>query len=471
MKLWQIAWKSIEHRRLASILTAFSMSLGVALIVTVIVIYGILNDSFNKSAQGYDIVVGPKGSALELVMATMFYSQGVPDTIPYDYYRQLATGRYSTEVETAVPIALADSYKGIPVVATTHDFFSKLEYRDRKTYSFRDGNNLDAGEDYCAVVGYSAARRLKLKLGDEFLPTALERRLRGETGIKKFRIVGILDYTATPNDSAIFINLAGFFDVYSYGKEGGLAAVLSSDGKSRGVGEGGGEMSGNDLKFKEKRISAVLVLTKEKAAAIKTRSSIWFDARQSANMGSRTEGDIESLKLDRLTTPEMSPAVFALQQRISSDLDAQAIRPIEQIAFLLEKIVGNLQLVLIILAVLVVVVAGIGMMVSIYNSMNERRQEIAIMRALGARRTTVMGIILLESILLSLGGGLLGIVIGHSLIMVIGPFISDAVNIAVSPWRFQLTELILVPGLMALASLVGYLPAVVAYRTDVAQSL
>ena len=457
MKLWQIAWKSIEHRRLASALTAFSMSLGVALIVTVIVIYGILSDSFNKSAQGYDLVVGPKGSALELVMATMFYSQDVPDSIPYDYYRQLATGRYSTEVETAVPIALADPYKGIPVVGTTPDFFSKLEYRDRRKYEFREGNNLDAGDDYCAVVGYTAAKRLNIKLHDEFLPTALERRLRGEEGIKKFKVVGILAFTGTPNDSAVFINLTGFFEVYSFGKEGGLATVLRSTGKDKGIGEGGGEMSEDDLKLKEKRISAVLVLTKEKAAAIKTRTSIF--------------GDVEGLNVDRLTTPEMSSAVFALQQRIGSDLDAQAIRPIEQIAFLLEKIVGNMQLVLIILAVLVVVVAGIGMMVSIYNSMSERRQEIAIMRALGARRTTVMGIILLESILLSLGGGLLGMLIGHSLIAVIGPFISEAVNIVVSPWKFQWAELVLVPGLILLASIVGYLPAVVAYRTDVAQSL
>jgi putative ABC transport system permease protein len=111
------------------------------------------------------------------------------------------------------------------------------------------------------------------------------------------------------------------------------------------------------------------------------------------------------------------------------------------------------------------------MMVSIYNSMNERRQEIAIMRALGAKRSTVMLIILFESILLSLCGGLIGIVIGHSLIAVLGPIIASAVMIVVNPLHFQFAELILIPGLVLLASLVGYLPAVVAYRTDVAQSL
>jgi putative ABC transport system permease protein len=119
----------------------------------------------------------------------------------------------------------------------------------------------------------------------------------------------------------------------------------------------------------------------------------------------------------------------------------------------------------------VIVVAGIGMMVSMYNTMNERRQEIAIMRALGAKRRTVMSIIMLESILLSFVGGLAGVIIGHVLIGVLSPWIAESVRVPVSIFQFQSVELWLIPGLTILASIVGYLPAVVAYRTDVAQSL
>ena len=93
------------------------------------------------------------------------------------------------------------------------------------------------------------------------------------------------------------------------------------------------------------------------------------------------------------------------------------------------------------------------------------------MRALGARRSTVMSIILLESILLSLGGGAIGALIGHLAIGALSPLIMSYANVMVRPWNFQLTELILIPALAILASIVGYLPAVVAYRTDVAQSL
>ncbi len=206
----------------------------------------------------------------------------------------------------------------------------------------------------------------------------------------------------------------------------------------------------------DRRISAVLVLTKEQDV----KPTVMKDGR-----------GMEEVRIDRLTTQVVNPLTMSLADRLIQDLDVQVARPTYEISRLFEMIVGQIQIVLIIFAVLVIIVAGIGMMVSIYNSMNERRQEIAIMRALGAKRATVMSIILLESILLSLGGGLVGMVIGHSLIAGVGPIIADAVMVVVNPWHFQATELILIPGLILLASIVGYLPAVVAYRTDVAQSL
>ncbi|HBT76917.1 MAG TPA: hypothetical protein DEB39_08325, partial [Planctomycetaceae bacterium] len=160
-----------------------------------------------------------------------------------------------------------------------------------------------------------------------------------------------------------------------------------------------------------------------------------------------------------------------LPNEINELPDVQAVFPYREVRDLLDGLIGNVQFVLIVIGVLVIVVAGIGMMVSIYNSMNERRHEIAVMRALGAQRTTVMIIILLESILLSLGGGALGVVIGHCLTAVLSPFIAAYAGVVIRFWDFQWTEWTLIPGLILLASIVGYLPAVIAYRTDVGSSL
>ena len=123
------------------------------------------------------------------------------------------------------------------------------------------------------------------------------------------------------------------------------------------------------------------------------------------------------------------------------------------------------------MAVMVVIVAGIGMLVSMYNSMSDRRREIAVMRALGARRRTVMVIVLLESILLALGGGALVVLLGHGLVGLLGPAIQDQVGVTIDALHAQWNELLLVPGLIMLAVAIGYMPAVVAYRTDVAKSL
>jgi putative ABC transport system permease protein len=121
--------------------------------------------------------------------------------------------------------------------------------------------------------------------------------------------------------------------------------------------------------------------------------------------------------------------------------------------------------------------------------MSDRRHEIAVMRALGARRETVMTVILLEAILLSLGGGAIGWIGGHSLNYVASPYIEDRTGVSigffdVAPPLESLElgalgqiiskmspEVAIIPSLLALAMFVGMLPALEAYRTDVAKSL
>ncbi|MCL2742406.1 MAG: ABC transporter permease [Planctomycetaceae bacterium] len=458
MPLWKIAWRSIQHRSLASGLTAFSMGLGVALVVAVIVIYGVLNQTFMRSAQGYDMVIGPpKGSPLETVLGAVFYSNQLSDTIPYDYFLKLSIGEYSPEVETAIPIAIGEHIQGMPVVATTPKFFTELKYLDKYNYSFRSGRNMTAGGDYEAVLGYSAAHKSKLKVGGKFkasrrgyLPS--EEHPEPET----FTVVGILAPTGTPNDQAFFVNIEGFFIMNDHADIDPLEKTLMRKAADRGVDEKETNENAEGKTVMPRRISAILVLTKEQDV----KPTVTEDA-----MG------MKEVKIEGFTRQTVNPSIMSLGGRLVENLDVQVASPTKEISRLFELIVGRIQIVLIIFAVLVVVVAAIGMMVSIYNSMNERRQEIAIMRALGAKRSTVMSIILLESILLSLGGGLIGMFIGHSLLIVLGPIISGAVMVVVNPWHFQAAELILIPGLIVLASVVGYLPAIIAYRTDVAQSL
>jgi putative ABC transport system permease protein len=155
----------------------------------------------------------------------------------------------------------------------------------------------------------------------------------------------------------------------------------------------------------------------------------------------------------------------------ANDPIAQTVAPASEIQSMMNSFVGPVRLILLVLTVLIVIVAGISILVSIYNSMSERSHDIAVMRALGASRGAVMAIILVESILLALGGGLIGILLGHGLIGLVSPYVVGRTGVTLNWLAFDWQELVLIPGLVLLASLVGFLPAVAAYRTDVAKSL
>ena len=165
------------------------------------------------------------------------------------------------------------------------------------------------------------------------------------------------------------------------------------------------------------------------------------------------------------------------------------MQPIREITVLFEEFVGPVQLALLVVTALICVVSGISILVSIYNSMSDRKHEIAVMRALGAGRSTVMTVILLESILLSLAGGTVGWTGGHALNMAASGEIEARTGVSVGFLSFapplenldlwglgpiiglMSPELWLIPALILLAIIVGFLPALAAYQTDVAKSL
>ncbi len=467
MSLWKIAWRSMQQRAVASWLTAISVGLGVALIVAVLVVHRVVDHSFRRGAQGYDLIVGAKGSALQLVLDTVFYLGQPVDLIPYSYYREFVEGRFVPAVRVAIPICTGHDYKGFRCVATVPDMFERLTYLDNREFRFREGRNFYAENHFEAVAGYTAAKKLNLKVGQEIRPTGY-----GETASKQhedepFTIVGILEPTGTPIDRAIFLNLEGFYRCAAHQvgpsyeesllKESEFRVVEAEPGgqtqKSGGEthSDSGADRLGNQAEENQHECDAT------------------------CDHHHHGENEEESRRLSAIlivSELENNPQLaMALPRIINEEPFAQAVAPAKVIAELFDGIVGNVQRVLLILAVLVVIVAGIGITVSIYNSMSERQHEIAIMRALGASRGTVMAVILLESILLSLGGGLLGVLMGHTLVALLSPTIAEHTGVIVSGLEFQLVELILIPGLIALATVVGYLPAVMAYRTDVAKAL
>jgi putative ABC transport system permease protein len=398
------------------------------------------------------LIVGGKGGSLQLVLSTVYHIGQPLYPIPYTYYQKfLPGGEFADVTELAVPMCLGDSYESpdgtlFRVVGTTPDLFDKIQYgteRDGtpKKYEFEPGGrNFEADHFFEAVVGSVVGAQAGLKLGDEINPT----HGIGAEGHKHegFKVVGILKPTGTANDRAVFINIEGFYLLEGHASlpdEEENAAAEVTDHAAEPVegeappqsGEPRSEHGHTPLPIAQREVTSILVLCNS----------------------------------------PLGPTVLEAVINKGNDPVAQAVAPAREVATLLDRIVGPMRIVLLVLTVLIVIVAAISILVSIYNSMSERSHDIAVMRALGASRNAVMAIILVESILLALGGGLIGVLLGHGLIGLASPYVVERTGITLGLFEFDWQELVLIPALVVLASLVGLLPALAAYRTDVAKSL
>ncbi len=483
MSLFAIAWRSIRQRTVASLLTTFSMALGVMLVVAVLSIHGVISASFrNNASLGYNMIVGAKGGKLQLTLNTVYYLSQPVENIPYSYYLEFLTaeqrkqlqadpgeinldrdGKFGPYTDFAIPLCLGDYVGPFRSVGTTPDFFEKLKFGaagDRQ-FEFAQGRAFlhDSPEHgfFEAVPGAVAAKELGLKIGDRINPTHGDP--DGHTHAQGFTIVGILKPSGTPNDRAVFVNMEGFYLLSDHAKpvqkeEEGEDAKGSGDAGDSADSSDGHSPDGADA---------------ESPANDATDVSPAHDPNAGHSHGeplAMDQREVTALlvRIDQAWAP-------GLHDMINEGREAQAVLPVLEIFHLFEVIVRPIQTVLLALTAMICIVSGISILVSIYNSMSERRHEIAVMRALGASRGTVMTIILFESVFLSLGGGAAGWLLAHTLSWLASPLIEAQTGVAVRFWDIRLTEFWLIPSIILLAVLCGLWPAVSAYRTDVAESL
>ena len=470
MSLLQIAWRNFRYRSLSSLLTTLSLALGVGLVVVVLAVYGIISEAFvRNSAVGYNLVVGPKGSPLQLTLNSVFYLSQPIENLPYTEYMEFLpqaqraamverfggdpalaerAGRYAPYVGAmaggfAIPLALGDYFGEFRVVGTTPDFFEKLRHGpnvDQK-FTFAQGRNFRQHSDehgyFEAVVGSRVADQMNVGVGDEIFPTHGDPSGHGHD--RGFTIVGVLEPTGTPNDRAAFVNLEGFYLM------GGHAKPIEEKGAE------GGDAAQGDA---------------EAAGAEADRAAEASEAGRLQPL-SIPQREVTSI-LVRNGVPMLAPG---MQNAINESVRAQAAAPIGEITKLMEYIVGPLLKAVMAITLITCVVAAVGVLVAIYNSMNDRRRDIAVMRALGARRGTVTAIILCESLLVAVIGGAAGWLLAHLGLYSASGFIEDRTGVQVGLFTTSNYELAILPLVLALALLAGLLPALSAYRTDVGSNL
>ena len=434
MTLFGIAWRNIRQRLFTSGLTALSLALGVALVVATLVTGGIVKRAFESGAGlGYNMIVGAKGSPLQLVLNSVYLISKPIENISWSTYQDFhpaarradgTDGRFAGSVATAVPICMGDYFRGFRVVGTNADYFDRLAPAGG-AFRFAAGRNLQDDAFFEGVLGARVAETLGLKVGDTFAPTHA-----ADDGPvhDPFTVAGILARTGTPVDRGVYVNMEGF-----YLQEGHAKPV---EGAETPVPSAAAVGTPAPLPAAQREVTAILVETASPAG--------------------------------------MPPELMAmgLHQTLNEGRDAQAAMPVRAIRELFDLFVRPLELVLLLVTALVVLVSAIGILVSMVGSALERSRDVAVMRALGARRTHVLVTVLLEAILLAVGGGLVGWALGHGIVAALGPWITANTGVPVSLLSAApLAELLLVPFLILLAIAAALLPALAAYRTDDAKWL
>ena len=473
MNIFSLVLKNIAQRKFSVVLTAVSVALGVALIAATLDIRRQVEEKFSQTSVGYELIVGAKGSPLQLVLNTVYHLGNPTGNLPYSTYELY---RRNPFVSYAIPMGLGDNYKGFRIVCTTTEFFTKFNYVKDKQFELAEGRLFRDDELYAAVLGKEVAEKTGLKLGDKFVATHGLQEASGDIGKQhehnQFTVVGILKKTGTPSDKAVYASLPTVWAIHEeeahHDKETRKEAVERIYGKPEKdtiqV-----QLSPTDHKHdhhdRDKDTHA-----KHSDGTTHTDGDHHADHEHEHNTAP-TEGDITAILI------KAKAPIFSLQlyDKINREPYAQAAFAVNEIKNLFD-IVGNVDWAFLFITALVIVVAIIGVMVALYNSLAERRREIAILRSLGAHRSKIFSIIALEAALTSFFGALAGIVLSKLLALVLKEVVLQKTGVEISMSLISLVggvpiELALIIIVTFIGALAGIIPAVEAYRTDVAKNL
>jgi putative ABC transport system permease protein len=412
-----LARRSLRQHALPTAVTAGASALACGLVLAVFSVTAQAKDAFVRD-PGFDAVLGARGSQLQLVLNTVFHLETSPGNIPWRIFDDV---QRDPRVELAIPYAVGDNYLGFRIVGTTSDLFDKVEYAKGKHYEVEPGTaNVPKGRFFDetaqeAVVGSTVAALTGLKVGDEFHPYhGLDYDPSAIHHHDTYVVVGVLKPTNTPADRVVWIPIEGIYRMEGH--------VL------RGSGEVVQAVPGEEIDDEDKEVSAVMLKLKGQGAG------------------------------------------FGLQQKFAGEEVTLAWPVATVMQDLFRKLFWFVRI-LEIVAYLVVAVSMLGILASLYNTMNERRREFAILRALGARRATVFLTVVSEATSIAIAGALAGFLVYGLILAAAAHAIRTRTGVVLDVFAFHPVLWAAPLGIAVLGALAGLLPAAKAYRTDVATHL
>ena len=409
-----LALKSVLNRKATAILTILTVAVSVILLLGVERVRTEAKSSFANTISGTDLIVGGRSGQVNLLLYSVFRIGNATNNIDWKSYEEFSQ---HNAVKWAIPISLGDSHKGFRVMGTNHSYFENYRYGSKQPLTFQQGKEFNQLFD--VVIGADVAKKLDYKIGDHIiLAHGISDVAFSRHDNLPFTIVGILAPTGTPVDKTVHVSLEAIEAIH-VGWESG--ANLGHTPNAEAL---------KQRDFQPKQITAMMVGLKSK---IQT---------------------------------------FALQREINNyrQEPLSAIMP----GIALHELWGMMAVAeqaLLIVSGFVVIAGLLGMLSSLLTSLQERRREMAILRAMGARPRHVFGLLISEASALTFLGITLGVAVLFALIAVVAPIVQQSYGInisisAITPHEWKLLMLVQVAGII-----IGFIPAFRAYRQSLSDGM
>jgi putative ABC transport system permease protein len=410
LNLFRLAFAYARRRPLATMLNVALLAVGVATIALVILLTRELDERMTREAQGIDLVVGAKGSPLQLVLAGVYHADVPPGNIPLAAIAMLRANPLIAEV---IPLALGDSYRGFRIVGTEPAFVAHYGAAPA------DGRLWTAPME--VVLGSTVARRGGLGVGATFAGSHGLTEGGAEHSDAPYRVVGVLAPTGTVIDRLVVTGIDSVWRVHERHHD-------DDDGKEA--------------------------------------ASVVADTKTPAGATPPAEREV-TLALVRYASPL---AAASLPRAINAATALQSASPAYETARLL-TVFGVGTDVIRAFALLLIGASAIGLFVALTQALDERRYDLAIMRALGAPRGTIVAVLLLESMLLAALGLAVGLAVAHGVTAHIGEWLPAAAPLETGAWTWRREEWGVVALALGAGIIATLLPAWRAYRLDVHATL
>jgi putative ABC transport system permease protein len=481
MLILRLALASLRSRKLTTALTVASIALSVTLLVGIETVRAGVRDSFAGTIRGVDLIVGARGGSLQVLLSTVF---GIGNPAGSVQLRTMQRWQQHPAVKWVVPYSLGDSHRGFRVVGTSTEFYERYRFRNNGRITFAAGRAAQADTE--VVIGSDVAARLQYTVGTPVVVTHGQRDIgTSNHDAHPFRVVGVLARTFTPIDRSVYVTLEGIEAMHEE-SEGPAAAAAGPPAGGQGAGT-------------ENRDRAIVEANRQRAASIPKAppagvpmampgaepppppaapnvrvapapSTAAERAGDQAEDAEHDHGD-DQITAFFVGTKNRFEALM-LQREMNTDLvePLTAIIPGVALGELWQNI-GSAEVGLRVIAMFAVAISITGMLVALYSSLEARRREMAILRAVGAGPRTILALLVLESTLLAFLGCVIGVALVYGGLAATQTQIEQRFGIHLALRALGDTEYSYLAMVMISGMLIGFVPAWKAYRTSLVDGL